>query len=308
MHTYAAPAASVRRKRARLSHLAHAQPTNTRKIQLILNMNNAELYQGNNTLQKRDAIDCLEEFANKIRWKRSGERIIDIGCGDGSVTVKLLREYVPDNFEKLLGCDISEKMVAFANLHHKDERTDFTVLDIERKLPKDLRNAFDHVFSFYTLHWIKDQELAFENIFDLLTPGGECLLSFLGHNPVFDVYRILAQSNKWSSWLRGVDRFISPYHESQEPEKEIWKMMNKIGFNDISVKCQEKIFIYNSPESVKKAVQAVNPFPMPKDVFDDFMLDYVDVLRDMKLIDESNNNKPASIRTNYKLIVVYGSK
>lgn len=121
-------------------------------------MNNAELYQGNNSLQKRDAIECLEEFADKIKWKKIGDRIIDVGCGDGSVTVNLLREYVPENFEKLLGCDVSEKMVAFANRHHRDERTDFSILDIERKLPKDMRNAFDHVFSFYTLHWIKDQE------------------------------------------------------------------------------------------------------------------------------------------------------
>lgn len=57
-----------------------------------------------------------------------------------------------------------------------------------------------------------------------------------------------------------------------------------------------------------EAVQAVNPFPMPKNVFDEFMVDYVEVLRDMKLIDEENNNKPACVRTNYKLIVVYGSK
>lgn len=121
-------------------------------------MNNAELYQGNNTLQKRDAIDCLEEYGRKIKWRKIGERIIDIGCGDGSVTVNLLKEYLPDNFEKLIGCDVSEKMVTYANCHYQDGRTKFSILDIEGKLPERMKRAFDHVFSFYTLHWIQDQE------------------------------------------------------------------------------------------------------------------------------------------------------
>ncbi|CAH0406894.1 unnamed protein product [Chilo suppressalis] len=271
-------------------------------------MNNAELYEGNNNLQKRDALDCLEEFADKMMWKRSGDRIIDIGCGDGSVTVDLLKEFIPENFELLLGCDVSEKMVTFANVHHKNERTSFTVLDIAGRLPEELRSNFNHAFSFYTFHWIKDQEAAFNNMFDLLVEGGQCLLTLLGHNPVFDVYRILAESNKWGCWLHGVERFISPYHDSQYPEQEIRKLMKKIGFTDIVVTCQEKSFIYDSPEAVKKAVQAVNPFSMPKEVFDDFMIDYLNVVRDMNLIDEVNNNKPASVRSIYKLIVVFGTK
>ncbi|KAL4716342.1 hypothetical protein ACJJTC_006704 [Scirpophaga incertulas] len=245
-------------------------------------MNDAKLYQENNFLQKRDAFDCLEEYADKIKWRKRGDKIIDIGCGDGSVTVKLLKEYIPDNFEKLLGCDISEKMVKFANGHHKDDKTTFSVLDIAGDLPEDMKRKFDHAFSFYTLHWIKEQESAFKNIFDLITNG-----------------RRLPS--------HGVERFISPYHDSQEPEKEIRTLMTKIGYSDIVVKCQEKMFVYDSPEAMKKAVRAVNPFKMPKVVFDDFMLDYLQVVRDMKLIDEANNNK-TSVRAHYTLIVVYGTK
>lgn len=121
-------------------------------------MNNAELYHRGNTLQKRDAIDCLQDYGRKIKWRKLGERVIDIGCGDGSVTMYLLKEYIPDNFEKLIGCDISENMVAYANRHYEDKRTKFSILDIEGKLPEHMKNAFDHVFSFYTLHWVKDQE------------------------------------------------------------------------------------------------------------------------------------------------------
>lgn len=118
-------------------------------------MEDAELYQKSNSLQRRDAIQCLDTYARKMRWRKF-DRVIDIGCGDGGVT-DLLKTYMPAN-SKLLGCDISEKMIEFANDKHGDNRTEFIVLDIEGKLPHALRKSFEHAFSFYTLHWIMDQE------------------------------------------------------------------------------------------------------------------------------------------------------
>ncbi|CAK1600868.1 unnamed protein product [Parnassius mnemosyne] len=270
----------------------------------------AELYRKSNTLQKRDALECLEEYAKKIKWKYFRARVIDIGCGDGSVTANILRRYIPNNFYKLVGCDISQKMVQYANKHHGNSQTYFTVLDIEGGMPSELRASFDHAFSFYTLHWIKRQECAFRNIYDLLREGGDCLLIFLGHMPVFDVYRILARSSRWKAWLRDVDRFISPYHDTQEPEKKIKVMMENIGFRNVEVRRKERSFVYDSVEAVKKAVTAVNPFKIPSDMYDDFMEDYVSVVRDMRLIDQVNNNIDGlvSVRTNYSLLIAYGRK
>lgn len=122
-------------------------------------MDNAELYQKSNTLQKRDALQCLEEYAKKIKWKNDGDTVIDIGSGDGSVTTNILMKFLPSNCTTLVGCDKSERMVQFANEHHATlNHTSFTVLDIEGELPEELQQKFDHAFSFYTLHWVKHQE------------------------------------------------------------------------------------------------------------------------------------------------------
>lgn len=118
-------------------------------------MENAELYQKSNSLQQRDATQCLDTYGRDIRWKKF-DRVIDIGCGDGGVT-DILKTYMPVNCT-LLGCDISKKMIDFANKNHGDERTEFIVLDIQGKVPQALKESFDHAFSFYTLHWIKNQE------------------------------------------------------------------------------------------------------------------------------------------------------
>ncbi|XP_023936443.1 juvenile hormone acid O-methyltransferase [Bicyclus anynana] len=272
-------------------------------------MNNAELYQQSNTLQKRDALQCLEEYAKKIKWKNDGDTVIDIGCGDGSVTSSILKTFLPYNYKKLVGCDISEKMVQFANKHHATSHTSFKVLDIEGRLPDEMRGNFDHAFSFYALHWIKHQETAFTNIYKLLGKGGDCLLIFLGHMPVFDVYRILARSPKWSYWLKDVDQFVSPYHDSRDPEKEIKRMMTSIGFTGVEVKCIGKSYIYTSVEALKRAVSAVSPFKLPADMQDSFLEDYVKIVRDMQLINHVNNNiNHVNISTNYHLLVVYGKK
>ncbi|KAM3963632.1 juvenile hormone acid O-methyltransferase-like [Aphomia sociella] len=237
-------------------------------------MNNAEIYQKNNSIQKRDALEALEEYAKKIKWKTFGDRVIDIGSGDGGNTINILKEYMPENYEQLVGCDISKNMVNFANIHYGDERTHFTELDIEGYLPEKLKNKFDHAFSFYVLHWIKQQERAFTNIYNMLRVGGDCLLIFAGYHPIYDIYRTLAKDNKWSSWLQDVDRFISPYHDSQDPETEIKKMMEQIGFSDIEVTSKQKYFAFDNTEILKKSVQAVNPFKMPPDVFNEYFEDY----------------------------------
>lgn len=120
-------------------------------------MNDAELYTKNNALQKRDTLHCLEDIAMKIRWKEYGARIIDIGCGDGSTTAEILKLFLPKSFDALIGGDISEKMVNYANDTYGTEQLMFMQLNIEGRLPEELRERFDHAFSFFTLHWIKSQ-------------------------------------------------------------------------------------------------------------------------------------------------------
>lgn len=49
---------------------------------------------------------------------------------------------------------------------------------------------------------------------------------------------------------------------------------------------------------------------MPEDIFNDFMEDYLDVLREMEIIDEVNNNvgEKIIVQHNYHIIIAYASK
>lgn len=121
-------------------------------------MHYPELYQNTSDMPKRDIKILLENNIEKIKWNRSNDKIIDIGSGDGGATVEILKKYLPNNFVKLYGCDKSESMVNFANQHHSDEKTSFILLDIEGHLPEELERSFDHAFSFYALHWVRNHE------------------------------------------------------------------------------------------------------------------------------------------------------
>ncbi|GBP58408.1 Juvenile hormone acid O-methyltransferase [Eumeta japonica] len=263
-------------------------------------MKEAELYKQSNDLQRRDAEEVLKEYSAKIFWKEYGDRVLDVGCGDGSVTVDLLRRHMPLDFKRLLGCDISETMVKHANRHHRDYRTEFSVLDIEGPIPEDLIEKFDHVFSFYTLHWIRQQEKAFRNIYSLLDRGGECLLVFLGYMPIYDVYRRLSEDKKWSGYMKDVDKYISPYHNCVEPETDVRRLMERIGFRDVDVQCRNKKFIYEDIDTLKKAVTAVNPFNLSSNLQEEFLEDYLDIVKEMHLMDETNNNVEDNAKTKTK--------
>lgn len=90
---------------------------------------------------------------------------------------------------------------------------------------------------------------AFSNIFELLREGGDCLLVFMGHLPVFDVYRIMSLDRKWSRWVRDVEKYISPYHDSQVKHRsrntgESRLLQSAAGWFYRWTPCHTKIFFY----------------------------------------------------------------
>jgi SAM-dependent methyltransferase len=91
---------------------------------------------------------------------QAGERILDVGCGEGSLTVKIV-----ERGATVLGIDNSREMIEATRAKGID-----AVLMAAEDLP--FTSEFDAAFSNATLHWVLEKEQAARAIFRALKPGG----------------------------------------------------------------------------------------------------------------------------------------
>ncbi|MFL5227016.1 MAG: class I SAM-dependent methyltransferase [Sphingomicrobium sp.] len=89
-----------------------------------------------------------------------GERILDIGCGEGTLTKR-----IAERGATVLGIDNSPEMVAAA----RAAGIDALLLPAENM---SFSLEFDAAFSNATLHWVLEKEQAARAIFRALKPGG----------------------------------------------------------------------------------------------------------------------------------------
>lgn len=97
-----------------------------------------------------------------------GERILDIGCGDGVLSAKIV-----ETGATVLGIDSSDSMLAAAAA-----RGIRTIKLDARALP--FAGEFDAVFSNAALHWIPEAELVVAGVAKALKPGGRFVAEFGG--------------------------------------------------------------------------------------------------------------------------------
>lgn len=92
---------------------------------------------------------------------------------------------------------------------------------------------------------------AISNIYKLLKPNGTCLLTFLISNPIFDVYLKLSEKEKFSSYMKDVRRFISPYHFEEKPLEAFSEKLYNVNFNIVHMEIRDQIYIYESLEILR---------------------------------------------------------
>jgi trans-aconitate methyltransferase len=104
---------------------------------------------------------------------QGGERILDLGCGDGVLTEKIVATGA-----SVMGVDASADMVAAAQRLGLDARVaDGARLDFSRE--------FDAVFSNAALHWMKDDpDAVIAGVVRALKPGGRFAGEMGGHGCV----------------------------------------------------------------------------------------------------------------------------
>ncbi|MEM0909039.1 MAG: methyltransferase domain-containing protein [Pseudomonadota bacterium] len=122
----------------------------------------------------KNARFVSELGAGILDWlePQSGERVLDLGCGDGHLTQKIANAGA-----RVVGVDSSESFVQSAQELGLDAR-----VHSGEALPFD--GEFDAVFSNAALHWMTDAPSVVDGIYRALKPGGRFVAEFGGHGNV----------------------------------------------------------------------------------------------------------------------------
>ena len=127
----------------------------------------ASLYAGNGRF-----VAVLAESLVEALQPQPGERILDLGCGDGFLTRR-----IAESGATVVGVDASPQMVAAA----KEQGADARCVNAQ-SLPFD--QEFDAVFSNAALHWMSDQDAVLRGVRRALKPGGRFVAECGGHGNI----------------------------------------------------------------------------------------------------------------------------
>lgn len=140
----------------------------------------AKLYQENSALQFELALMAIKRLQPGV-----GDKILDIGCGNGASTIELAK-HVPDG--EIVAIEISSEMYkqTLENISEKNIKN-IRVINSDA-FNIDYRNEFDGVFSNSAIHWIYDLEMMYNKIYKALKPNGKIMIqtALRDNNPLID--------------------------------------------------------------------------------------------------------------------------
>jgi SAM-dependent methyltransferase len=120
---------------------------------------------------------------------RPGERILDLGCGDGVLAAKLAA----------LGCTIVGVDASAAQVEGaRNLGVDARLMEGEAL---DFAGEFDAVFSNAALHWMRQSDAVINGVWRALRPGGRFIAEMGGHGNVARIEEALVAALK----RRGID-------------------------------------------------------------------------------------------------------
>ncbi len=139
-------------------------------------------------IEKTQEINKSEKFWDKIAIKfdnrskhfehppvektkhylKDGDIVLDYGCATGTVANE-----IADNVKRILGIDLSSKMIEFAKRKTGERKIDN--IDFEQSTIFDERykpESFDVILAFNILHLLENTPKVLQRINELLKPGG----------------------------------------------------------------------------------------------------------------------------------------
>lgn len=145
-----------------------------------------------------------------------GKRVLDLGCGFG----EHCRRFVECGAEKVVGVDISEKMLEVAKIENSDKK--ITYLNMPMEEISQLSDRFDVVISSLAFHYVEDFDGVIRNVYEMLDENG--VFIFSQENPLCTCH---SGGDRWTRDKNGNKLYLNLADYGIEGEREsVWFVDN----------------------------------------------------------------------------------
>ncbi|CAE6429930.1 unnamed protein product [Rhizoctonia solani] len=237
------------------------------------------------SLYNQNAAFAYSEESTRLVFEllslQSGERVVDMGCGTGELTLRL--QQLAGRNGLALGIDASESMLEKARANGVKNLlcSDIQKLVVPEEF-NDLVGTFDAIYTNATLHWCKqDPSGAVQAAKTLLKPGGRFVGELCGHMTGMGIRSAIAQVLK----TRGInppDPWFLP-----QPE-EYTKVLEAEGFKVEHISLNPRIV--HLPGSMSDFFRAIYKIAFLKDMSEEEAEKVIQEISEICQFDQKDQN------------------
>lgn len=208
----------------------------------------AEDYAVGAFVQRTFADQFLKGFSIK-----SDDNLLDVGCGDGSYTLKLADRI---SHGTVVAIDFSENMISLAKQRTQMyNNVTFEHMDAAKI---NYKQKFSLVTALWSLQWVPEFEKALENIYHALQPGGRFFALYsIADSLGIRVYKMVKDSGKFPSLEKFNYHRRSIAYISTELGNKIGK---DLGFKYFEIREQDQSIDLPGLDTFRKFIKGINPF------------------------------------------------
>lgn len=208
--------------------------------------------------------DCEKAFkclAGKVPETTSWDQFLDVGCGAGDLTRCIVKEF-GGRHRVVVATERSADVIKVLRRNAAQRDILYEVMDVEKDVSEALASwgRFRRIFSFYHLESVRDKQRALANMRRLLWDyGGELFLLFRVESNLKPLYKMLAESGRWSEVAADYKALHPKLPKGEKCAAPVCKMLVDAGFQIKQTKVLETNWRLSATENLEELIMGTSP-------------------------------------------------
>lgn len=213
----------------------------------------------------------MTDLISKLQL-RGDEKILDVGCGDGRLTVEISK-YLPQGY--VIGLDCFPEIIEFAKGKFNRENHPNVEFKLGDARSLEFEKSFDVIVSFSVLHYIHDHIPLLTRFKEALKPSGKILLTFIGEGSNNSFHSLLQELLLHSNWKE-----FEKFHYQFYSPADYREMLKAVGF------CTNSVEVFSYPINDRSKIEIKQRIEknwlsltsrIPQKIYDIFIEDLVTI-------------------------------